>query len=230
MKDSEASKQGKNIDYVVEILYISSVSNFSWAYQCQWCLIICQWNVEILLPQLEELNHSFLFILDRVVTWLKDRPYMNTINPAWATWAPSSLPDKLAAIGLHFYPIWEAASVDEWLYNGGPYELIVLHFLLGVACYMGREWELSFRLGMRPWIVVAYSALIAAATAVFLIYPISQGSFSDGMPLGISGTFNFMINSHSLETDLLLFRLSLSGPGLFPAVEQLFPVVLLNFE
>ncbi|KAL4553875.1 hypothetical protein LXL04_040139 [Taraxacum kok-saghyz] len=48
-----------------------------------------------------------------------------------------------AAIGLHFYPIWEAASVDEWLYNGGPYELIVLHFLLGVACYMGREWELS---------------------------------------------------------------------------------------
>uniref|UniRef100_A0A1Y3BWW6 32 kDa thylakoid membrane protein n=1 Tax=Helianthus annuus TaxID=4232 RepID=A0A1Y3BWW6_HELAN len=67
-----------------------------------------------------------------------------------------------AAIGLHFYPIWEAASVDEWLYNGGPYELI---------------WELSFRLGMRPWIAVAYSAPVAAATAVFLIYPIGQGSF-----------------------------------------------------
>jgi photosystem II DI subunit (Q(B)) len=97
------------------------------------------------------------------------------------------------AIGLHFYPIWEAASVDEWLYNGGPYQLIVCHFLLGVCCYMGREWELSFRLGMRPWIAVAYSAPVAAATAVFLIYPIGQGSFSDGMPLGISGTFNFMI-------------------------------------
>ncbi|OMP12891.1 Photosynthetic reaction centre, L/M [Corchorus olitorius] len=51
---------------------------------------------------------------------------------------------------------------------------------------MGREWELSFRLGMRPWIAVAYSAPVAAATAVFLIYPIGQGSFSDGMPLGIS--------------------------------------------
>jgi photosystem II P680 reaction center D1 protein len=25
------------------------------------------------------------------------------------------------AIGMHFYPIWEAASIDEWLYNGGPY-------------------------------------------------------------------------------------------------------------
>ncbi|KAF9626738.1 hypothetical protein IFM89_038956 [Coptis chinensis] len=53
-----------------------------------------------------------------------------------------------AAIGLHFYPIWEAASVGEWLYNGGPYELIVLHFLLGVACYIGCEWGLSFRLGI----------------------------------------------------------------------------------
>jgi hypothetical protein len=58
---------------------------------------------------------------------------------------------------------------------------------------MGREWELSFRLGMRPWIAVAYSAPVAAATGVFLIYPIGQGRFSDGMPLGISGTFNFMI-------------------------------------
>merc|ERR1711957_169341 len=45
------------------------------------------------------------------------------------------------AIGMHFYPIWEAASVDEWLYNGGPYQLVVLHFLLGVASYMGCEWE-----------------------------------------------------------------------------------------
>ena len=47
-----------------------------------------------------------------------------------------------------FYPIWEAASLDEWLYNGGPYQMIVLHFLLGVASYMGREWELSYRLGL----------------------------------------------------------------------------------
>ncbi|XBI07793.1 hypothetical protein VPH35_135641 [Triticum aestivum] len=72
-----------------------------------------------------------------------------------------------AAIGLHFYPIWEAASVDEWLYNSGSYELIVLRFLLGVACYMGRVCELSFHLGMRPWIAVAYSAPVA--TTVFLI-------------------------------------------------------------
>ena len=96
------------------------------------------------------------------------------------------------AIGLHFYPIWEAASLDEWLYNGGTYQLVVFHFLIGVWCYAGREWELSYRLGMRPWIFVAFTAPCAAATAVFLIYPIGQGSFSDGMPPGISGTFNYM--------------------------------------
>ena len=45
------------------------------------------------------------------------------------------------AIGLHFYPIWEAATVSEWLYNGGPYQLIVCHFFIGICAYMGREWE-----------------------------------------------------------------------------------------
>jgi hypothetical protein len=51
-------------------------------------------------------------------------------------------------MGTVFYPIWEAASLDEWLYNGGPYQLIVCHFFIGICCYMGREWELSFRLGI----------------------------------------------------------------------------------
>ena len=97
------------------------------------------------------------------------------------------------AIGLHFYPVWEANSLDEWLYNGGPFQLTVFHFLIGIYAYMGREWELSYRLGMRPWIFVAYSAPVAAASAVFLVYPFGQGSFSDAMPLGISGTFNYML-------------------------------------
>lgn len=109
-------------------------------------------------------------------------------NIMTATIVPSS-----AAIGLHLYPMWEAASLDEWLYNGGPYQLIVLHFLIAIFAYMGREWELSYRLGMRPWIPVAFSAPVAAATAVLLVYPIGQGSFSDGLMLGVSGTFNFMI-------------------------------------
>ncbi|WP_066380836.1 MULTISPECIES: photosystem II q(b) protein [unclassified Anabaena] len=122
-----------------------------------------------------------------------------------ATVVPTS-----AAIGLHFYPIWEAASLDEWLYNGGPYQMIVFHFLLAIYSYMGRQWELSYRLGMRPWIPVAFSAPVAAATAVLLIYPIGQGSFSDGMMLGISGTFNFMI-VFSPEHNILMHPFHMIG-------------------
>ncbi len=98
-----------------------------------------------------------------------------------------------AAVGLHFYPIWEAASIEEWLYNGGPYQMIVFHFLIAVWAYLGRLWEYSERLGMRPWIATAFSAPAGAATAVLLVYPIGQGSFAQGMPLGIAGTFNFML-------------------------------------
>ena len=97
-----------------------------------------------------------------------------------------------AVIGLHFYPIWEAGLIDEWLVNGGPYQLIVLHFLIGIIAYQDREWELSYRLGMRPWISLAFTAPVAAAVSVFIVYPIGQGGFSEGMPLGISGTFFFM--------------------------------------
>merc|ERR1711948_6797 len=49
------------------------------------------------------------------------------------------------AIGVHFYPVWESVTFDEWLYNGGTYQFIVLHFITGVSCWMGREWEFSFR-------------------------------------------------------------------------------------
>merc|ERR1719218_598947 len=97
------------------------------------------------------------------------------------------------AIGVHFYPVWSSLGFDQWLYNGGTYQFVVLHFIVGVASWMGREWEFSFRLGMRPWIFVAFSAPVVAAFAVFVVYPIGQASFSDGMPLGNSGTFNFML-------------------------------------
>jgi len=115
-----------------------------------------------------------------------------------------------AAIGLHFYPIWDAASVEEWLYNGGPYQLIVLHFLVGIFAYLGRQWELSYRLGMRPWIAVAFSAPVAAATAVLLVYPIGQGSFSEGLPLGISGTFHFMF-AFQADHNIMMHPLHMIG-------------------
>ncbi len=118
-----------------------------------------------------------------------------------------------AAIGLHFYPMWAASSLDEWLYNGGAYQLIVFHFIIGIWCYLGRLWELSYRLGMRPWLAVAFSAPVAAATAVLMIYPMGQGSFSEGMPLGVSGTFYFMLGFQADHNILMhpLHMLAVAG-------------------
>ena len=94
------------------------------------------------------------------------------------------------AIGLHFYPIWEAASLDEWLYNGGPYQLIVCHFFLGVCSYMGREWELSFRLGQtlaRPYCEIMNDTglIVKNAKIIETSAPAPKGCFipaSKGMP------------------------------------------------
>ena len=100
------------------------------------------------------------------------------------------------AIGVHFYPIWSSSSLDEWLYNGGTYQFIIVHFILSINCWVIREWEFSFRLAMRPWIFIGlYDPVIAALVVFILTRPSGQGhiSFSDAMPLGISGTFNFML-------------------------------------
>ncbi|HEY9624438.1 MAG TPA: Photosystem Q(B) protein 1, partial [Crinalium sp.] len=80
----------------------------------------------------------------------------------------------------------------------------------GIVAYMGRQWELSYRLGMRPWIAIAFSAPVAAATAVLLVYPIGQGSFSEGLPLGIAGTFHFMFSFQS-DHNILMHPLHMLG-------------------
>jgi len=175
-------------------------SNSLWERFCSWITstdnrLYIGWFGVLLIPT--ALTAAIVFILAMVAAPPVDldgirEPVSGSLlygnNIITATVVPSS-----AAIGLHLYPIWQAASLDEWLYNGGPYQLIVLHFLIAIYAYMGREWELSYRLGMRPWIAVAFSGPVAAATAVLLVYPIGQGSFSDGLMLGICGTFNFMI-------------------------------------
>jgi photosystem II P680 reaction center D1 protein len=59
-------------------------------------------------------------------------------------------------------------------------------------------------------IFVAFSAPVAAASAVFVVYPIGQVSFSDGMPLGISGTFNFMLVFQA-EHNILMHPFHMAG-------------------
>jgi photosystem II P680 reaction center D1 protein len=191
-----------------------------WERFCEWVTstnnrLYIGWFGLIMIPTL--LVASICFVIAFVASPAVDidgirEPVMGSLmggnNIITAAVVPTS-----ASIGLHFYPIWEASSMDEWLYNGGPYQLIILHFLIGVWCYLGRLWELSYRLGMRPWIAVAFSAPVAAVTSVLLVYPIGQGSFSEGMPLGISGTFHFMMALQSAHNVMMhpLHMLGVAG-------------------
>ncbi|BCU99592.1 MAG: hypothetical protein CM15mV28_1600 [Thaumasvirus sp.] len=60
------------------------------------------------------------------------------------------------AIGLHFYPIWEAATIDEWFITGALYQLVIFHSnrYLSIHGKTGGT-VIPFRYG--PWICVAYS-------------------------------------------------------------------------
>jgi photosystem II P680 reaction center D1 protein len=192
-------------------------STNSWEQFCQWVTstnnrLYVGWFGVLCIPTLLVATTCFILAIIAApgvdidgIREMVSGSFMDGNNIISATVVPSS-----NAIGLHFYPMWEAQTLDEWLYNGGPYQLIVFHFLIGVWSYAGREWELSYRLGMRPWIFVAFTAPAAAATAVLFVYPIGQGSFSDGLPLGISGTFNFMLVFQA-EHNILMNPLHMLG-------------------
>lgn len=189
-----------------EVTIPTSGSGFSslwgalWERFCQWITstdnrIYIGWFGVIAIPTLS--TAAIVFVLALIAAPAVDidgtgqmlsGALLDGNNLLTAAVVPSS-----AAIGMHFYPIWEAASLDEWLVNGGPYQLIVLHFIIGIISYQDREWELSYRLKMRPWISLAFTAPVAACVSIFTVYPLGQGGFSAGMPLGITGTFTFMM-------------------------------------
>ncbi|KAL6491698.1 ATP synthase subunit H protein (Va0H) (atp6H) (Atp6v0e) [Orobanche gracilis] len=107
------------------------------------------------------------------------------------------IPTLLTATSVFIIAFIAAPPVDiDGIREPVSGSLLYQYYFSSIPCYMGREWELSFRLGMRPWIAVAYSAPVAAATAVFLIYPIGQGSFSDGVA-GLFGAISQFILGHS---------------------------------
>jgi photosystem II P680 reaction center D1 protein len=171
----------------------------AWELFCQWVTstdnrIYIGWFGILMIPTLSTAAVVFAiaFLIAPPVDWSGTGDFVTGALVDGNNLMTAAVIPTSAAIGLHFYPLWDAASVEEWLANGGPYQLIVLHFLIGIICYQDREWELSYRMGMRPWISLAFTAPVAAAVSVLLIYPVGQGSFSAGMPLGISGTFNFM--------------------------------------
>ena len=85
-----------------------------------------------------------------------------------------------------------SGSLDGPLYNGGPFQLVVFHFLIGIwhTVVVSKNFltVLVCVLGS-----VLHTLHDFSSIRCVLVYPFGQGSFSDAMPLGISGTFNFYV-------------------------------------
>ncbi|KAK7396379.1 hypothetical protein VNO78_17344 [Psophocarpus tetragonolobus] len=126
-----------NQDLTMTAILEGCESESLWDRFCNWITstenrLYIGWFGVLMIPTL--LTTTSIFIIAFIVALPVDidgirepvpRPLLYGNNIIFCAIIPTSAP-----IGLHFYPIWEAASIDEWVYNGGPYELIVLHFLL----------------------------------------------------------------------------------------------------
>ena len=69
---------------------------------------------------------------------------------------------------------------DEWLYNGGPYQLVCFHFLIGISAHMGRQWNSPTAWACAPD-RVAYSAPLFS-DGCFPGLPLRSGALSSMPP------------------------------------------------
>jgi photosystem II P680 reaction center D1 protein len=113
------------------------------------------WFGVLMIPCLACCDNLLHYCISSVLPLWTLTAFVNQLLVLLCTETTSSLvPLFLLLMLLDFTSILSGKLLlDEWLYNGGPFQLVVFHFLIGIYAYMGREWELSYRLGMRPWIM-----------------------------------------------------------------------------
>ena len=69
-------------------------------------------------------------------------------------------------------------SFVRWLQLGGLWNFVALHGVFGLIGFMLRQFEIAGLVGIRPYNALAFSAVIAVFTSIFLIYPLGQHSLS----------------------------------------------------
>jgi photosystem II P680 reaction center D1 protein len=198
---------------------------WSWESFCQWITstenrLYIGWFGVLMIPTL--LAAVFCFVIAFIAAPPVDvdgirEPVIGSLlggnNLISAAVVPTS-----AAIALHFYPIWEAASLEEWLYNGGPYQLIVLHFLIGTFHFM-LAFQAEHNILMHPtsWLGVAGvfgGALLASLHGSLVISSLiretsEEESANAGYRFGQEEvTYNFLAGHYAF-----LGRLGIPGLG-----------------
>ena len=68
-------------------------------------------------------------------------------------------------------------SFVRWCQLGGLWNFVALHGVFGLIGFMLRQFEIAGLVGIRPYNALAFSAVIAVFTSIFLIYPLGQHSW-----------------------------------------------------
>ena len=84
-------------------------------------------------------------------------------------------------------------SFVRWLQLGGLWNFVALHGVFGLIGFMLRQFEIAGLVGIRPYNALAFSAVIAVFTSIFLIYPLGQHSWFFAPSFGVAAIFSYIL-------------------------------------
>ena len=84
-------------------------------------------------------------------------------------------------------------SFVRWLQLGGLWNFVALHGVFGLIGFMLRQFEIAGLVGIRPYNALAFSAVIAVFTSIFLIYPLGQHSWFFAPSFGVAAIFRYIL-------------------------------------
>ena len=84
-------------------------------------------------------------------------------------------------------------SLIRWFQLGGLWNFVAFHGAFGLIGFMLRQFEIAGLVGIRPYNALAFSAVIAVFTSIFLIYPLGQHSWFFAPSFGVAAIFRYIL-------------------------------------
>ena len=108
--------------------------------------------------------------------------------------AAVSTPGDAMGHSFYSYGVPEAqGDLIRWFQLGGLWNFVAFHGAFGLIGFMLRQFEIAGLVGIRPYNALAFSAVIAVFTSIFLIYPLGQHSWFFAPSFGVAAIFRYIL-------------------------------------
>jgi len=100
------------------------------------------------------------------------------------------------AMGHSLLFLWGPEAQGDlirWFQLGGLWNFVAFHGVFGLIGFMLRQFEIAGLVGIRPYNALAFSAVIAVFTSIFLIYPLGQHSWFFAPSFGVAAIFRYIL-------------------------------------